>query len=344
MRPTLEAALSAASHALQAARQPLVYGLLDSTVEAQREAVQLARSLGAILDTPASASHAGAFRAYERLGLLTASLGEVTRADLVMFWACAPDDAGDIAARDGRTRVSVEIGDASGPPGCEVRLSLDPRQEVAALLALRAFIRGRRIEASVAHGLPLPALRELARRLTTCRYGIVLCDSDPPAERRDSEIADGLTALVRECHRKARVRLLGLRLGANAVGAENVLAWHTGFPASLRFGPDGPRYGPDEFAAEALLVRGDVDAALLVGVDVDAHLSVEARARLEQLPVVQLGGAERKSSLVFIGTAPLAATPGRVFRSDGVALRHVPGQASDLQTEADVLARLRSAL
>lgn len=343
MTADLDAAIDAAAALLRSARQPLVYGLVDSTVEAQRAAVAVARRLGAIIDTPASSSHAGAFRAFERLGAALASRGEARHADLAVFWANALDAPG-LAARSGLARVRVDVGTALGPRDAEAALVLEPEQEVPALLALRAFARGRRVDAPRAGGLPLEALRALARRLVACRYGIVVADADPPAARRDLALADALTALVRDCHRKARVRLLGLRRSGNPVGAENVLAWLTGFPASVRFGSDGPRYGPEEFAAETLLRRGDVDAVLLVGVDPERHLSSDAAARLARLPCVALGAAPPAGARIAFATRPLAATPGGIFRGDGVALRHAPGEVSDDPTEAQVLTRLAEAL
>ncbi len=339
----LDAAVAVAAGLLRAARQPLVYGLLDSTVEAQRAAVAVARRLGAILDTPASASHAGSFRAFERLGAALASRGEYRHAELAVFWACG-SDASELAPRPGLARVSVDVGSARGPADADTRLALEPDQEIPALLALRAFARGRRVDAAQAGSLPVEALRSLARRLVSCGYGVVVCDADPAPARRDACRADALTALVRECHRKSRVRLSGLRRGSNPVGAENVLTWLTGFPASVRFGADGPRYGPGEFAAETLLQRGDVDAVLLVGVEPEAHLSNEAAAQLARVPCVALGAVEREGARVFLATSAFGATAGRVFRGDGVALRHAPPQSSDHPSEATVLARLAEAL
>jgi formylmethanofuran dehydrogenase subunit B len=335
----LAGAIAAAAELLRAAKQPLVYGLAESTVEAQRAAVRLAQRLGAIVDTPASISHAGSLRAFERLGAQSATRGELRRADLTVFWACDPDAS---LAPSNPDRVSVDVGVARGPKDAAARVLLEPDQEVPALLALRAFVRGRRVEAAA--GLPLESLRALAGRLTRCRYGLVVADADPIAARRDAEVPDALAALVRECHGKARVRLVGLRRGGNPVGAESVLTWLTGFPTSVRFAAGGPCYGPGEFSVEALLQRGDVDAVLLVGVEPEAQLASGSAARLARLPCVALGPVAREGARVFIATAPLTATGGRVFRGDGVALRQIPRESSELPSESVILERLAAAL
>ncbi len=351
----VDEAAESAAELLTSARLPLVYGLVDSTVEAQRQAAGLADLLRGLLDVATSASHAASAAAYERLGLLTASLGDVRqRAHLVVFWGCDPDGAhpGFCArytpARPGRVRVAVDVGDAHGPEHVDERLAIPPDREIDALLALRAFVRGRRVEPPAKRNdLPLEGLRALAARLADCGYGAILSDGDPPATRRNPERALALAALVRDAHRRSRLRLVGVGAPGNAVGAENVLTWQTGFPSALSFARGYPRYGPGEFDAETVLVRGDVDAALVVGADPGAHLSERALDGLRRIPVVRIGGADDAGARVFLKAAPLRETAGRVYRMDGVALRHRPlsqGGAGDVPTEAEALARIAAAV
>jgi formylmethanofuran dehydrogenase subunit B len=326
--------VAAAVALLRSARQPLVYGLADSTVEAQRAAVSLAARVGAIVDTPASSSAAGALSAFQHRGAQSASQGELARADLCVAWACAPERP---------VHVAVDVGTAHGPRAADTRLVLRADQELGALLVLRAFVRGRRVEPERAGDLPVDALRSLARRLTSARYPVVFAEGDRPGERRDAELDDALAVLVRECHKATRARLVRLRVGANPVGAENVLAWRTGAPSSVRFAPGGPVYGPDEFSAEALLRRGDVDLVVLVGDRGDA-LSETARAALRRLPRIEIGPRPGPEARVAFVTAPFDATPGYAFRDDGVVRRLAPVAAKDPITECQVLARLVAAV
>jgi formylmethanofuran dehydrogenase subunit B len=351
----LQEAIETAAALLGAAQLPLVYGLVQSTVEAQREAVRLARRLRGVIDT-ASSGPAGLL-AFARLGLRTASLGELRRrADLVLFWGCDPDASHPgfveryAPAREGRTRLAIDVGDARGPAGAEPRIALSREREIEALLVLRAFVRGRRVEREMVTppGLPIEPLRELASRITACREAALFYDGDPPPERHDPERAAALTALALAARPRASVRLLAVREGGNPVGAEHVLTWLTGGSAAVCFAQGTPRFGPREWSADAVLGAGDVDAALLVGVGVPRHLSARALDRLGRLPTVWIGGegALAAGAAVAIAAAPLAATPGTVFRMDGIALRH-PAEAPDpggLPTEASILARLADAL
>jgi formylmethanofuran dehydrogenase subunit B len=358
---SLEEGVAAAAELLCGARFPLVFGLVDSTVEAQREATRIADRLGGVLDPATSAGHLDSLHAFERLGVLTLSLGEIRgRADLVIFWGCDPDGAHPgfvehyAPARSGRVRMAIDLGEARGPAGADERLSLPPERELEALLVLCALVRGRRIEGAATErlALPLEDLRRLARRLLRCRYGALLHDADPPPERRDPERSLALGSLVRAVSRRGRLRLLGVRRPGNPVGAENVLTWQTGFPSAVSFARGYPRYGPLEFTAEAVLIRRDVDAALVVGGDPLPELSPPARERLLEIPIVRVSPPDvpgLEATRVFMATAPLSRTRGTVFRMDGVALRRGSrGGESEiwdgLPAEADVLARIAAAV
>ena len=89
---TVQEAVTAAAALLRRARFPLVFGLVHSTVEAQRQAVCLAESLRGAIDVATTPARASALTAFAQAGLVTASLGAVgRRADLVLFWGCDPD-------------------------------------------------------------------------------------------------------------------------------------------------------------------------------------------------------------------------------------------------------------
>ena len=88
---SLEQAIDRTAHILSSARCPIVYGLSDTTCEAQQAAVALADRIGACIDTTASVCHAPSTMALQNVGEVTCSLGEVkNRADLVIFWGSDP--------------------------------------------------------------------------------------------------------------------------------------------------------------------------------------------------------------------------------------------------------------
>lgn len=356
---TLEAAADAAAALLLRAAYPLVCGLQRATVEAQRRAVEIADLLGAVIDPGSSASHGAALLAFQRIGQVTATLGEVrNRADLLVFWGIDPDAvhpgflarfATPAPGAPPRRTLAIDVGAARGPAGADERLEVPGEREFEVLWALRARVRGRRIEpaaAGAAEGWPDARLRDVAARLLGCRYGVILYDAEPAAGNRDPMRPLALGALAADASRRTLIRLIGVRRPGNGAGAETVLTWQTGFPFAVHFGWGYPRYGPGEFTAEAVLARAEADAALLVGADPLRELSPAAVACLERVPAVVVGSADAwagPGTRVRFVTPPFEELPGSVYRMDGVALRR-RGAEMGVPADAAVLGALVAAL
>src|SRR5438552_18773364 len=58
----------------------------------------------------------------------------------------------------------------------------------------------------------------------------------------------------------------------NVTGADVVLRYTLGFPFGINLCRGYPRYNPGEFSTVDLLVRGDVDATLVLGADTGATM------------------------------------------------------------------------
>ena len=81
-------AVETAARILAEAKLPAIYGLSDTTCEAQRHAVAIADLIGGNIDTTTSVCHGPSGIAFEGVGESTATLGEIkNRADLLVFWA-----------------------------------------------------------------------------------------------------------------------------------------------------------------------------------------------------------------------------------------------------------------
>src|SRR5437763_1891216 len=116
---TLEAAVDRAACILAGARYPIVYGLSDTTCEAQRVAVAIADRVGGCVDTTTSVCHRPSGMAFQGVGEVTCSLGEVkNRADLVNFWGCNPAAARPRQGDGGGQRRELPDGlPVRGEPG-----------------------------------------------------------------------------------------------------------------------------------------------------------------------------------------------------------------------------------
>jgi formylmethanofuran dehydrogenase subunit B len=352
---SIDEAADAAAAILTQARAPLVYGLGQTSCEAQRRAVALAEAVGAIVD-PAVGGGAGL--AYQAIGSSTATFGEIRdRAELVVAWRADPALTNprllgrlhlDRAGRGSRTLVVVGAQRTATAEEADAFIELDAARDFEALWALRALVGRAPLDRDRGGELPLDALDDLAERMLGARH-VAMLYGDGVAS--DELTALALLALVRDLSRDRHAVTLGLRRDGNARGAEDVLAWQTGFPAAVSFARGYPRGNFGELSAPALLERGEIDAALVVACDPLEYLPAAAAKRLREVPTVVVDERDTATAgaarVAFVTGAAGVDVAGTVHRMDGVpiALRAVlaggRGRAGSIE---DVLAAIEGRL
>jgi formylmethanofuran dehydrogenase subunit B len=355
------ALIAQAAELLRDARAPLVMGFERATVEAQRLAVAMADRLGAFIDPTdergASRSHA----AVQTVGAVTATLGEVAqRCDFIVYWECDPATTHPrhmdrFASRDGQRTVIVANWPTPSAALADEYLLIPAGSGVESLWTLRALVRGIALDAEnveLQTGNSLAAWQHLADQLKAAHYAAIFFDAsfqsgasrvvpDPGACERAPQ---AITELVRDLHRHTRAAALSLGAASNAVGAAQVLAWQTGFPAAVSFARGYPQHLPEEATAVRLITRREVDVALIIAADPLAHWPPDSAEHLKSIPLVVLDDRDTltaQAATVAIRTASFGiAEMGDVYRSDGVALPLRPAIASPHQAMADVLGQL----
>jgi formylmethanofuran dehydrogenase subunit B len=337
---SLDEAVDAAAAILRRARAPLVYGLGQTSCEAQRQAVALAEAIGAVVDR---AGGGAADLAYQAIGSSTATFGEIRdRAELVVAWRADPAVTNprllgrlrlDRAARGSRALVVVDAQQTATAAEADAFVELDPARESEALWVLRALVTSAPLDRDRAGELPFEALDDLAHRLLGPRHVAVL--------HGDEVDALALFALVRDLARDRHAVTLGLRGDGNARGAEDVLAWQSGFSAAVSFARGHPR---EELGAATLLERGEVDAALVVASDPLEHLPAAAADHLRELPTVVVDARATATSqaarVAFATAADGIEVPGTVHRMDGVPVPLRAPLAGERPGVEDVLAAI----
>jgi formylmethanofuran dehydrogenase subunit B len=337
---SVEEGADAAAAILRQARAPLVYGLGQTSCEAQRGAVALAEAVGAVVD-PAGGGGAGL--AYQAIGSSTATFGEIRdRADLVVAWRADPALTNPrLLGRlrmESRRLVVVDAQRTATAEEADTFIELDATHDFEALWALRALVTRAPLDRDRAAQLPLDALDDLAERILGAGHVAVLyavlCELDALA----------LFELVRDLSRDRHAVTLALRDDGNARGAEDVVAWQTGFPTSVSFARGYPRANPGELGAAALLERGEVDAALVIASDPLEDLPAAAADRLRELPVVvvdaRTSATAAAARVAFATAADGIEVAGTVHRMDGVPVPLRAPLAAERPGVEDVIAAI----
>jgi formylmethanofuran dehydrogenase subunit B len=339
-------AVKAAAAILGEARLPLVCGLAGTDCESQRAAVGLAEAVGAVIDPAGAASPAA-----QAFGASTTTFGDVRdRADLVVAWRADPVSTNprllprlrlDRASRAAERRlVVVDAQESATADEADELIELEPEFDFEALCALRALARDVPLDRGLAARLPLDQLGRLARHLRESRYGVVLHGSAGYAHTL------ALLALIRDLASVAHVVTLALRGEGNARGAEDVLAWQTGYPAAVSFARGHPRSRAGEFSAAGLLERGEPDAALIVGFDALLELPQRAAENLRRLPTVVVDPRATETAaaarVAFATAAAGVQREGTAHRMDGVPVPLRAPLESERLGEGDVLAAIQA--
>ena len=355
-------AVEAAARILAAARYPVVYGLSDTTAEAQRVAVELADLIGACLDTTTSVCHGPSGIAFQAVGEPTCTLGEIkNRADLVIFWGGNPAESHPRHftkysvtprgmhvpnGRKDRYVVLVDVRRTASARAADLFLQVRPGKDFEVLWTLRALVKGVPVDPGVEAetGVALETLRALAERMKRARFGVLLFGMGLSMTRGKHYNSAAVLALARDLNRFTRFVAKPMRGHGNVTGADNVVAWSTGYPFGVNLGRGYPRFNPGEFTTVDLLARREADAALIVSADPAANFPQAAIDHLRRIPTVVLDpnlSATARGARVAITTAVYGINvAGTVYRMDDVPIRLRPALPSRYPSDEEVLRRL----
>ena len=359
---TLDDAIERAARVLANARYPIVYGLSDTTCEAQRVAVAIADRVGGCVDTTTSVCHGPSGMAFQGVGEVTCTLGEVkNRADLVIFWGSNPAEShprhwGRYSTmpkglfvpqgRKGRTVVLVDVRKSKSAPAADIFLQVKPRMDFEALWALRALVKGVELDEAVGDevGVPLAQLKDLAGRMKSCQFGVLFFGMGLSMTRGKHLNVEAALALAADLNEHTRFAIKPMRGHGNVTGADNVVSWQTGYPFGVSLGRGYPRFNPGEFTTADTLARGEADAALIVASDPMGNFSQPAREHLAKIPYVALDPKEtatvRGATVAFTTATYGINVAGTVYRMDDVPIPLRPAFESPYPSDEIVLKKI----
>ena len=360
---TAEEAYERAAQILTDARSPLVYGLVETTSEAQRVAVAIADWLGATLDTGTSMGHAPSVLALQRVGKSTCSLGEIAnRSTLIVFWGtncyethprlfskytAMAEGLYVPRGRADRTCVAIDVRPTKTSDAADIFLQIKADADFEALWTLRALLRGISLDADdVANqtGVALAAWTDLADRMKVARYGAILIGMGLMRSRGRHLNCEAALLLTRELNAFTRFVLRSVRARGNVTGGDKLVGWRTGYPYAVNLARGYPRYNPGEYTAQEVLARGEADAALIVAANPLENFSQAACRSLQSIPYVYVGSPEHevaRHAAVSFATATYGIhSAGTVYRMDDVPLRLRPALVSRYASEFEVLSEI----
>lgn len=363
-----EDAIEEAARILTEARYPVTYGLSDTTCEAQRIAVAITDWIGGTVDTTTSVCHGPSGMAFQGVGEVTASLGEIRhRADCLLFWGGNPAEShprhftrysltpkGEFVPRGRKDRyaVLIDVRKTKSANAMDTFLQIRPRSDFELAWVMRALVRGVDVDPSVEDqiGVPLDTIREVVDRMLSSRFGAILFGMGLTMTRGKHLNSESVLALARDLNTHSRVpsRWVAkpMRGHGNVTGADNVVTWSTGYPFGVSLSRGYPRFNPGEFTTSDLLARGEADAALIIASDPMSNFSQAAREHLSRIPVIaldpKLSDTARVARVAFTTATYGINTPGTVYRMDDVPIPLRPAFQTPYRSDYDILKAIES--
>jgi len=184
--------------------------------------------------------------------------------------------------------------------------------------------------------------------MKAARFGVLFFGMGLSMTRGKHMNSAAALALVAELNAYTKFVAMPMRGHGNVTGADVVMRWTTGYPFGITFNRGYPRYNPGEFSTIDLLVRGDADAALILGADPGATMPQPAIDHLARIPTIVLDPKVTHTSRiarVHITTAVTGiSAPGTGYRMDEVPLPLRPALKSPYPTDEEVIRRIHEAV
>jgi len=298
-------------------------------------------------------------------GKVTCTLGEVkNRVDFIIYWGGNPAEChprhftrytltpkGKFLprGRKDRTMVLVDIRETMSVKAADIFLQVRPGKDFEVLTILRALVKGQRVDAEgVAEtGLTLEQLQDLVDRMKAAKFGVLFFGMGLSMTRGKHMNSAAALTLAAELNAFTKFVAMPMRGHGNVTGADVVLRYTTAYPFGISLTHGYPRFNPGEYSTIDLLVRGDVDATLVLGADPGATMPQPAIEHLKRTPTIVLDPKVTHTSRlarVHITTAVTGiSAPGTVYRMDEVPLPLRPALKSPYPTDEDVIRRIREA-
>jgi formylmethanofuran dehydrogenase subunit B len=299
-------------------------------------------------------------------GKVTCTLGEVkNRADFIVYWGGNPAEChprhftkyslmpkGKFVprGRKDRTMVLVDIRETKSVGAADIFLQVKPGKDFEVLTLLRALVKGQRVnQAMVAEtGLTLEQLQDLVDRMKRARFGVIFFGMGVSMTRGKHMNSAAILTLAAELNAFTKFVAMPMRGHGNVTGADVIMRWTTGYPFGINFNRGYPRYNPGEFSTVDLLVRGDVDASLILGADPGATMPQPAIDHMARIPTIVLDPKVTHTSRlarIHITTAVTGiSAPGTGYRMDEVPLPLRPALKSPYPTDEEVIRRIHEAV
>ena len=349
----IESSIKKAVEILRNAKSPMIFGLDNSTCEAQVKGIQLARKINAIIDDTSSFCQGLLIEKILQKKFRTCSLDDIrNKADVLVYWGSDAQDSqprhlsrfsyfprGESRQRgyeEDRLAIAIDVRESNTAKICKGHFyRIPPKGDREFILALMEALSGKAPAYDTKNMLGLASILKKAQ-FGAIFVGIGLTYSI----KNDFEI---LTALVDMLPKFNIMPMVG---HYNMRGFNEALFKETGFVNRVKF--EGPGVQDDRYAIIEALKNKSIDALVVVGSDPVFSLPRSVTAHLASIPVVCIDPWQTFTSRISTVNIPCAASgveaAGSAVRMDGKVTGLKKIIENNYMTDEDIMKRLMEAV
>ncbi|MCD6243657.1 MAG: formylmethanofuran dehydrogenase subunit B [Thermoproteota archaeon] len=336
---SLEEALRRAARILSSAKYPLLFGWSSTVNEAIRVGVELAEILRGVIDNTSVVCHGPTALGAQDVGTARSTLGIIRhKADYIVIWGSNPSASHQnhfslwifsrgkwIKGRKNRKVVVIDVRETPAARLADELVRVEPGKDYELITALRMAVRDLDIELPSVAGVPTETIYRLADEMKSAKYGVIFEGMGITMTGAKHRNVEELIKLAHDLNEWTRFVLIPMRGHYNVTGSDNVFLWTTGYPFGIDFSRGYPRMVPGVTTAPDLLMRGEVDAALIISSDPVAHFPKRAVEHLSKIPVITIDPKWSLTATISDVIIPSGIVGvecgGTAYRLDDVPLR-----------------------
>ena len=344
----VEEAVNRASQLLRQAKNPLIFGLDNSTLEAQEEGIKLARSLGATIDDCSSFCQGVMVESILSGHMSSCSLAEVNDADLLIYWGANPyhshprhlskfsyyshDKYHEAGWRPDVMLTCIEVRDTETTSLCRPAFKIAPGGDADFIRDVLTVLKDQsgREDAKT--------LVELIQKSRFC----VIFAGLGLTYALDGEISLFCEMVQQVTSGGTRVAVIPMVGHFNMRGFNHSLYNETGFVNKVSFA-DGTSHH-HEFSLLEQLRNHAVDCVLIAGADPLSSLPHSLVKNLETVPIISMDPfstpTTMASQVVFGVAVSGPETGGKALRMDGEEIFLGQGRETERPSDKEILTLL----
>jgi formylmethanofuran dehydrogenase subunit B len=349
---SLDQAIKKASEILKQAKHPLLHGWSTSALDAQSTGIDLAKKLGAIINSCASLCQGLVLERIFSGKLPTCYLDDVRNfADASVFWGSDPSNSHPrLLSRfayyprgskrqksydEERSCLVVDVRKSATTKLCSNYLRVPPGGDAEFISAIMAVMDGKIPKVG-----DKKRMIELGTFLRKAEFGIIF-----PGEAMISSLHDKMELLesfMARLNEVSTFKAIPMIEHFNTRGFCQFLHEETGFINGVSFQGGQPAHGPENCVAAA---AKSCDAGLIVGSDPLSSQPLGTARSLSKISLIAIDPHRSLTTDAARVVIPSAISGleagGSAMRMDGILIEFEPVVESDLPSDQQILSRIK---